>query len=159
LRHLSDAGLLVCQALVQIVGADLDECVAGEIIQSALLCKTLTATNTGCRECHAPECRLFCGHGVRRVSSNVNRPMPASIANTKTIACQWPVNRMVTAGPGQMPAIPKPTPNSRPARNAFSLSTFRFPTPRALSEPFPKRARWPGSVAYCGTAIHSLNVC
>ncbi len=50
---------------------------------------------------------------LNRVSSAVNNNMPASMANMNTKACQCPVNRMATAGPGQMPAIPQPMPNNR----------------------------------------------
>ena len=50
---------------------------------------------------------------VRRLSRTENPYIPASIATTNMRTCQCGVKIIASAGPGQIPAIPHPTPNIR----------------------------------------------
>ncbi|BBP59481.1 hypothetical protein PHLH4_30710 [Pseudomonas sp. St316] len=46
-------------------------------------------------------------------SSHSNSPMPANMAMTNTAPLKMPEPKSTRAGPGQIPANPQPTPNSR----------------------------------------------
>src|SRR6267154_1408823 len=68
------------------------------------------------------------GHYARaaRLSKNSNIPLPAIIAARKTRPFAEPVPARTSAGPGQMPASPQPTPNTKLPRIS-RLSILRAP--------------------------------
>ncbi|BBI44515.1 hypothetical protein BV349_05540 [Pseudomonas syringae pv. actinidiae] len=72
---------------------------------------------------------------LRLLSRAENMYIPASTASKNMRTCQCPVSRMVTAGPGQIPAIPQPIPNARlPPIKRASNSFFTGKCIRAPSK-------------------------
>src|SRR6267154_687946 len=82
------------------------------------------------------------GHYARaaRLSKNSNIPLPAIIATRKTRPFSEPVPARTSAGPGQIPASPQPTPNTRLPRMS-RLSILRAPG-RSTGAPSSVRVRF-----------------